>query len=209
MVEKYQPAEESGIDFDLESAQAANEAAEAEAAASNAPGSNKNTSNDSGKTQPAPKAANAVATTTPGESTATAGGAASATEVQPVKGAAKFFADDGPFMRFIWWSLRTVFSFVIPLCMFYVLIRNPQLVDGAYKMISPGVNPYPLLMKGGLANIMAFLIAIVPPLFGMWLASVMSRIKSLKPYVAVWIWLIIMFFYTVLFVVLARYFRII
>jgi len=172
LVERYEPPKESGIDFDLDSAQAANEAAAAESRVS------------------------AKEATTGGEEPAQ-------------KKSSNFFADDGLFMRFVWWTLRTACSFLIPLAMFYALIRNPQLVEGAYKMISPGVNPYPLLMKGGLANFMAFLIAIVPPLFGIWLGSVMSRIRSLKPFIAVWIWFIIMFFFTVMFVVLARYFRII
>lgn len=174
MVEKYQPAEENGIEFDLDSAQAANEVVE----------SQPNTPPGSADTAPAEPA-------------------------KPLGAVAKFFADDGLFMRFVWWTLRTVFSFLIPLGMFYVLQRNPQLVDGAYKMLKIGIEPYPVLLKGGMAATIAILIASVPPLFGVWLASALYRFKSLKPLIAFSIWFIVMFFFTTLFVVAARYFRII
>ncbi|MCC6979651.1 MAG: hypothetical protein IT343_15135 [Candidatus Melainabacteria bacterium] len=164
MVEKQQPAEESGIEFDLDSAQAAcDAAAEAEA-----------------------------------ELDATA-----------PKGAAKILRDDGPFMRFVWWTLRTVLSFVVPLGVFYAMVRCKPLVDGAYHMINPGTNPYPILMKGGLATFLAALIASVPAFTGMYLASLLSRFKNLKPTIAVAIWCLLVFFDSLIFVVVAKYFTLI
>lgn len=179
MVDKYQPAEEKGIEFDLDGAQAANEAVEQESAVA------------------AQKPSTDLKPST------------SLKPAKPPGAIAKFFADDGLFMRFAWWTARTVASFLIPLCMFYVLQRNPQLVDGAYKMIKPGIEPYPVLLRGGMAATIAVLLASVPPLFGVWLASVLYSFKSLKPLIAFSVWFIAMFFFTTIFVVAARYFRII
>ncbi|PZM84531.1 MAG: hypothetical protein DKT66_07820 [Candidatus Melainabacteria bacterium] len=212
LVEKYQPAEENGIEFDLDSAQAANEAAEEEAAA--AEGSK--SSQAKAKAEPAPnlepstslKPMASGSELQPNTPPAPSNSATDDPE-KPPGAVAKFFADDGLFMRFIWWTLRTVFSFLIPLGMFYVLQKNPQLVDSAYKMIKTGIEPYPVLLKGGMAATIAILIASVPPLFGVWLASVLYRFKSLKPLIAFSIWFIVMFFFTTIFVVAARYFRII
>lgn len=216
MVEKYQPAEENGIEFDLDSAQAANEAAELEA--SSAAGSK--LSQQKAKPTSAPKPSSelnpntslkpAASGSDPQPNTPPGGVDIATGEPAKPRGAVeKFFADDGLFMRFVWWTLRTVFSFLIPLGMFYVLQRNPQLVDGAYKMLKTGIEPYPVLLKGGMAATIAILIASVPPLFGVWLASVLYRFKSLKPLIAFSIWFIVMFFFTTIFVVAARYFRII
>jgi len=160
LVEKYQPAEESGIDFDLDSAQVASDAvAEAEAKAP--------------------------------------------------KGAAKIFADDAPLMRFVWWTLRTAVSFVVPLGVFFALQKCTPLVDSAYRMLNPGTNPYPILLKGGLGTFLAALIAWVPALTGMYLGSLLSRFKKLKPVIAVSIWCVLVFLDCLLFVLVAKYFNLI
>lgn len=164
MVEKHQPAEESGIDFDLDTAQAASDAAAEEQAK--------------------------IDLTAP-------------------KGAARVLRDDGPLMRFVWWTLRTVLSFVVPLGVFYAMVRCKPLVDGAYHMINPGTNPYPILMKGGLATFLAALIASVPAFTGMYLASLLSRFKNLKPTIAVAIWCLLVFCDALIFVVVAKYFTLI
>ncbi len=160
MVEHEQPAETSGIEFDLDSAQEASDAtAEAEASAP--------------------------------------------------KGTAKILADDGPFMRFVWWSLRTVLSFVVPLGVFLAMERSKPLVEAAYHMINPGTNPYPILMKGELGTYLAALIAGVPALTGLYLGSLLSRFKNLKPLFAVAIWCLLIFLDSLIFVVVARYFDLI
>lgn len=160
MVEKYQPAEESGIDFDLDSAQVVSDAVAEE-------------------------------------------------EANTPKGAAKVFRDDGPLMRFVWWSVRTVLSFVVPLGVFYAMQKCTPLVDSAYRMLNPGTNPYPLLMKGGLATFLAVLIAAVPALTGMYLGSLLSRFKNLKPVIAVSIWCVLIFLDCLIFVLVAKYFNLI
>lgn len=200
MVEQ-QPKEESGIEFDLDSAQAANETAEAAAKEA-----------DTKAATAKGSAANAVsappsATVSNGESSAPADGAPAAKEKPSA--VAKFFADDGLFMRFAWWTLRTAGSFVVPIGIFYLLERCDSLVNNAYKMLSPGVSPYPTLMKGDLAQILAGLIIAVPAFFGMWLGAVLAKFKSLKPIIAVAIWCLVMFPVTLFFVVVAKYFHII
>ena len=162
MVEKYQPAEESGIDFDLDSAQVALDTAAEEAAIEEA--------------------------------------------VAP-KGAAKILRDDGPFMRFVWWTLRTVFSFVVPIGIFMTMQKCRPLVDSAYHMLNPGTNPYPLLMKGGLGVFLATLIAVVPALMGLYLGAILAKFKNLKPVIAVSIWCVLIFIVCIIFVVVAKFFN--
>jgi len=164
LVEKQHPAEENGIDFDLDTAQAASDAAAEEQAQIDA---------------------------------------------SSPKGAARVLRDDGPFMRFVWGTLRTVFSFVIPLGVFYAMIRCKPLVDGAYHMFNPGTNPYPVLMKGGLATFLAALIASIPAFTGLYLGSLLSRFQKLKPIFAVAIWCVLVFLDTLIFVVIAKYFTLI
>lgn len=214
LVEKYEPPPETGIDFDLDSAQAANEAAEQALAAgpNSSQAKTKPTAAPKPSTDPKPttslKPAAAGSDLQPNTLPAAADTVQSKPH-EPPGAIAKFFADDGLFMRFVWWTVRTVFSFLIPLGMFYALQKNPQLVESAYKMIKPNIEPYPVLLRGGMAATIAVLIASVPPLFGVWLASVLYRFKSLKPLIAFSIWFIVMFFFTTIFVVAARYFRII
>lgn len=164
MVEKYQPAEETGIDFDLDSAQVASDAvAEAEAE----------------------------------------------TQAIAPKGVSKIFRDDGPFMRFVWWTVRTVVSFVVPLGVFFAIQKCRPLVDSAYHMLNPGVNPYPILMKGGLGSFLAVLIAAVPALTGVYLGSLLYRFRNLKPVIAMAIWCVLIFLDCLVFVLVAKYFSLI
>jgi len=214
LVEKYEPPAESGIDFDLDIAQAANEAAEQALAA--LPNSSQAKAKPSAEPKPATdlKPTISLKPAASGSDLQPNTPPANADTVQSEAGkrpgaVAKFFADDGLFMRFVWWTARTVLSFLIPLGMFYALQKNPQLVESAYKMIKPSIEPYPVLLRGGMAATIAILIASVPPLFGVWLASVLYRFKTLKPLIAFSIWFIVMFFFTTIFVVAARYFRII
>jgi hypothetical protein len=160
LVEKYQPAEEGGIDFDLDSAQVASDAVAEEEA--NAP-----------------------------------------------KGAAKVFHDDGPLMRFVWWSVRTVISFVVPLGVFFAMQKCDPLVDSVYGMFNPPTNPYQILTRGGLATFLAALIAGVPALTGMYLGWLLARFKNLKPVIAVSIWCVLMFLDCLIFVLFAKYFTLI
>lgn len=207
LVEKYEPPPESGIDFDLDIAQAAIEAEEQAAAAGT------NTSQPKAKPAAAPEPSTSLKPAASGSdvqpNTLPVAETVQSEPAKPPSAMAKFFADDGLFMRFVWWTVRTVFSFLIPLGMFYALQKNPQLVESAYKMIKPNIEPYPVLLRGGMSATIAILIASVPPLFGVWLASVLYRLKSLKPLIAFSIWFIVMFFFTTVFVVAARYFRII
>ncbi len=164
MVEKYQPAEESGIDFDLDSAQVASDAvAEAEAQA----------------------------------------------QASAPKGAAKVFRDDGPLMRFVWWTLRTIVSFVVPLGVFFTIQKCKPLVDSAYHMVNPGINPYPILTKGDLGAFLAVLIAAVPALTGVYLGSLLYRFKNLKPVIAMAIWCILVFLDCLVLALVAKYFGLI
>ena len=213
------PKEECGIEFDLDSAQAANEAAEAAAqeytkgstkeSAAKEPAVKKFSAKETAakksaeKSAPTPKDASSPSS----ESIASAESAPAADEKPSA--VAKFFADDGMFMRIVWWTLRTTASFVVPIGIFYVLERCDSLVNNAYKMLSPGVSPYPALMKGDLAQILAMLIISVPAFFGMWIGAILAKFKSLKPIIAVAIWCLIMFPVTLFFVVVAKYFHII
>ncbi len=164
MVEKFQPPEETGIDFDLDSAQVASDAAaEAESQA----------------------------------------------EATAPKGAATVFRDDGPLMRFVWWSLRSFASFVVPLGVFFAMQKCKPLVDSAYHMLNPGTNPYPVLTKSGLATFLAALIAAAPAMTGLYLGSLLAKFKNLKPVIAVSIWCILIFLDCLLFVVVAKYFGLI
>ncbi|MCC7532263.1 MAG: hypothetical protein IT342_27415 [Candidatus Melainabacteria bacterium] len=160
MVEKYQPAEESGIDFDLDSAQVASDAVYEEEA--NAP-----------------------------------------------KGAAKVFHEDGPLMRFVWWSVRSVLSFVVPLAVFFAMQKCDPLVDSVYGMFNPPTNPYQILMRGGLNTFLAALIAWVPALTGMYLGWLLAKFKHLNAAIAVSIWCVLMFFDCLIFVLFAKYFTLI
>ncbi len=202
MVEQPPKDEETGIEFDLDSAQAANEAAEA-AAAKDAPAKSKpgapNIESATSARDTAPSSAEASGTQTTDASTAP----------EKPSAVAKFFADEGPFMRFVWWTLRTTSSFVVPLGIFYAMENCAPLVSSAYKMLNPGVSPYPLLMKGELAQFLGMLIAGVPAFFGMWLGAVLAKFKSWKPIIAVAVWCLIMFPFTLVFVVVAKYFHII
>ncbi len=54
-------------------------------------------------------------------------------------------------MRFVWWTLRTVVSSVVPLGVFFTIQKCKPLVDLAYHMVNRGTNPYPISSKGGLA----------------------------------------------------------
>ncbi len=183
MVEQ-QPKEESGIEFDLDSAQAANEAAEAAAKEA------------SGEVEDKANAGAATASDTPAEKS------------KP-SALSKFLADDGLFMRFVWWTLRTTASLAVPLGIFYAIENCEPLVSGAYKMLNPGTNPYTLLMKGGLSQFMAVLIAGAPMFLGWWLSELLAKFKSWKPIIRVAIWCVLMFPVTLVFVVIARYFHIV
>ncbi|HIA55229.1 MAG TPA: hypothetical protein EYN91_24630 [Candidatus Melainabacteria bacterium] len=81
--------------------------------------------------------------------------------------------------------------------------------DGGLPAGGPGINPYPILIKGGLGKFLAALIAAVPALTGVYLGSLLYRFKNLKPVIAMAIWCVLVFLDCLLFVLVAKYFGLI
>lgn len=134
---------------------------------------------------------------------------ASATDAAEDSKSKNPLADDSPFMRFVWTSLRALASFVVPLLMFFLIQKNDQLVNAAYDLLHPGTNPYPIFTKGAFSSFLALIIAGIPAFTGLYLGSLLSKFEKLKPAITVAIWCVLMFADTLLLAVVAKYFQLI
>ncbi len=166
MVEKYQPAEESGIDFDLR--QRSSSLGRRCRSAGPSPG-------------------------------------------KRAKGRRlRFSVTTDHSCAFVWWTLRTVVSFVVPPGVFFAIQKCKLLVDFRLSHGQSRHQPISDFEKGAAwAHSFAVLIAAVPALTGVYLGSLLYRFKNLKPVIAMSIWCVLIFLDCLVLVLVAKYFGLI